>query len=257
MKREIVCFANSNMTFGRCFAGRDLEDKSWVRIVGSRPEGALAPREECLRERACDCANCAPAIPGPLDVISMELGAPSANGHRKENRLYVPRWELSGVLNTDFIEDFFDDPVGGLWADGYDSELGKNDVVPVTEMLSIRNSLFLIEAEWLVLDVRFEGEEFNKQKKRVRGVFSYKSKPYDILVTDAAIEEKFLALPEGRHVFGENRRVALCIALDAQPAEDGAPFSERKGDGGLKKNIVGVMEFGSTLGQTPSGRAVV
>ncbi|MFZ5975461.1 MAG: dual OB domain-containing protein [Bacillota bacterium] len=258
MKRDIVCFANSRKTYGKCFAGKDLEYKNWIRPVSTKVDESLSLKDECLRERDCGCTICIPTLPSLLDVVSMEIGEYKGEGHQVENYLYVPKWELAGAFNTDFMEDFLDETgEPDLWVNGYDSEYGKNDIVPVTESGALMDSLRLIEVEWLVISVKYEGEEFNKLKKRARGLFKYKMQEYNMIITDEAVENKYLAMPEGQYVFGENRRIVLCLSLDKEDKDRHITFNEGLSDGCFNKHIAGVIEFGSTVGLPPRSRAVI
>ena len=253
-----MCFANARKTYGKCFAGKDLEYKNWIRPVSTKVDESLSLKDECLRERECTCAKCNPTIPSILDVVRMEVGEFAGEGHQVENYLYVPKWELVGVLNTDFIEDYFDETgEPDLWVNGYHTAYGKNDIVPVLKSGALVDSLRLIEVDWLVISVRFEGEEFNKQKKRARGSFLYKSQEYNIIITDETIEDKYLELAEGQYVFGEHKRIALCLSLDKEDKDRHITFNEGLTDGFLNKSIVGVIGFGSTIGLPPRSKAVI
>lgn len=258
MRRDVVCFGHYKKTFGSCFIGKDLETKEWIRIVSDKKDESLTKKDECLRECECECTKCYPMLPTKLDIVEMEIGKPAIEGHQVENKMYIPRWKLSGVLNEDFIEDFFDTDVNEIWIDGCNSDNGQNDIVPVQESDDINCSILMIEVDWIVISVKFEGEEFNKQKKRIRGLFEYKDKQYFMMIVDDQLEEKYTIMPEGRYEFGENKRVALCIQLDKEERDvnvisnsEGMYYSR------LNKQIVGVIEFGSTIGIVPKGKSVI
>lgn len=215
MKKQIVCFANSRKPGGKCFAGKDIDNKTWIRPISLRQNDSLVDREECIRGNNCNCKICDPIIPELLDIVEIELGGYAGSLHQTEN-YYISKekWKKLGKLNKDKIDLFLDSDSSGLWIDGYDSWYRKNDRIPLQDLKSVDNSLKLIEVKQLDLAVVTEGTDFGNPRRKVNGIFNYCGKNYIIPVTDVDIEKEYLYLKEITYTLpSKEKRIILCISM--------------------------------------------
>lgn len=215
MIKQIVCFANSRKPDGKCFAGKDIEDKTWIRPISNRMSESLHIDEECIRGNKCECVRCNPIIPALLDVVEVDLDEYAGEDHQIENfRIGDSKWKKIGVLNKDYIDQFLDSCSDGLWIDGFGTWHRKNDRVPASMGTLLHDSLRLIEVRRLDLSVVIEGADFGNPRKKVNGIFNYNGKEYIIPVTDEVIERQYLQLTEGSYPFPTNaNRIVLCLSM--------------------------------------------
>ena len=215
MIKQIVCFANSRKPHGKCFAGKDIEDKTWIRPISNRGSESLDIDEECIRGNNCKCIRCNPIIPALLDVVEVELEEYAGDAHQVENYIIGDlKWKKIGELNTEYVDQFLDSCTGGLWVDGFGTWHRKNDRVPVSMGSFLNDSLKLIEVKKLILQVVVEGLDFGNPRKKVNGIFLYNGNEYIIPVTDEVIERKYLQLVEGNYSFSTSeKRILLCLSM--------------------------------------------
>lgn len=198
MKKTIVCFANSRKIGGKCFAGKDINDKQWIRPVSDRIHESLIEKEECIRDRNCTCSFCNPILPQLLDVIEIDIGEYVGECHQIENYLIDDcKWKKIGVLKTEYIDNYLDLLKGGLWINGYGAWHRKNDRIPNEYSSEIHDSLRLIEVNDLQIIVIAEGADFGNPKKKVNGKFRFKNTEYIIPITDPVMEQEYIHLAEG------------------------------------------------------------
>jgi hypothetical protein len=97
---DLLCLAFSRKYGGRCVAGLNLADGTWVRPVSDQEYGTLYPRNYLLPD-----GN----DPQVLDVLTIGLSRPVPEPHQPENHLVsAARWqrvwrspeEVSGVLTA-------------------------------------------------------------------------------------------------------------------------------------------------------------
>lgn len=216
MMKQIVCFANSRKPDGKCFAGKDIIDKRWIRPISSRQSESLFPKEECVRSNDCSkCTICNPLIPNLLDVVEIELCGYAGRAHQVEN-YYIgsKKWKKIGILNVKLINQFLDANIQNLWVDGYQASNRKNDRVPVSKSSLLQNSLRLIEVKSLNLEVVFEGARYGNARKKVNGNFYYNGVEYIIPITDVSIEGQYLNLATGIYSLpNHGKRILLCLSM--------------------------------------------
>lgn len=94
--------------------------------------------------------------------------------------------------------------------DGSSSYHGTNDKVPEAITQTLTNSLMLIEPQSLTLVVAQESKFLGGHDRRVRAAFTYNGTPYNFVVTDPWIEQKYFALADGRYDIPTSR---LCLSL--------------------------------------------
>ncbi|MEW5733486.1 MAG: DUF488 domain-containing protein [Thermodesulfobacteriota bacterium] len=198
-----VCLANSRKRRGRCIAGKIYEDGApgpWVRPVG-------ASAAQGLRESECRLTDY--STPDLLDILEIPVSGPSPLAHQKENhRLDIRRtWQRRGKLPPDRISQLLDHPES-LWANDHHSASGLNNRVPAGE--ADGTSLYLIFVDSLTLEVGTKKLRHADDKRVVFGLFQYGKTVYRLAVTDPAVEEEYLAKPDGEYGIPE---CALCVSL--------------------------------------------
>ena len=177
----------------RCVAGIEVsrgKPIAWVRPVSKREHEDLDARER--RYRNGD-------EPKLLDLVEMLLLEPRPHGYQTENWLIDPkqRWKLVGSYSWDDLVKLvsYKRP---LWIDGYNSQHGLNDHVPIPEALTLDHSLRIIHVPWLTIRV------FKVMyRPAVQAEFTFAGSHYRLRVTDPAIEAAFLDT-EGQFELGES-----------------------------------------------------
>lgn len=215
MKKTIVCFANSRKIDGKCFAGKDINDKSWIRPVSNNQNESLSEKAECIRGNNCKCIICNPKIPTLLDVVEIDLGHSVCDGHQVENYLFSSiKWKKIKTLGSEHIDDYLDICKGDLWINGFHTWNRKNDRIPANSAYLLKDSLRLIEVQALGLLVVTEGADFGNPKKKVNGRFIYNDIEYIIPITDLEIEKIYNPLKEGIYdLSASGKRIILCLSI--------------------------------------------
>jgi len=215
VKKEVVCLANSRKAGGRCFAGKDINSKSWLRPVSDRDSEALDKSEMCIKDNNCECLICDPILPDLLDVIEIDLGEYIGKDHQTENYLIGPKkWRKVGRIKKEAIDYFLDPKDLDLWGIGYQGRQRLNDRLPVSKGGLLINSLILIEVKSLVLNVVNEPADIGYYKKKVNGKFYYNDEKYILPVTDGVVENQYLLSALGVYEFEPfNRRIILCLSI--------------------------------------------
>lgn len=92
-KVDILCLANAwKKSPGRCIAGIDMDDGSWVRPVSDTEDGELTVGQ-CTMDIGRQVA--------PLDVVRVYLDSPAPRPHQPEDWLISERqWRLQGRLDV-------------------------------------------------------------------------------------------------------------------------------------------------------------
>lgn len=212
MKKNIICFANSRKSGGRCFAGKEIISKEWIRPVNLE-HSELDLRTECIKEDDCPCKNRKPEVPKLLDIIEINLNTCEIEDHQVENAFVEEnkKWKHIGVLSFNEIDDYIDD-VEKLWINNYQTCGRKNDRIPITLKGGVENSLVLIEVDELSIVVSLK-ERFGKLVKLVDGKFNYKGVEYILPITDIEIENLCAAKRVGIYTIPRNKRILLCVSL--------------------------------------------
>lgn len=209
--KRIVCLANSRKPGGRCVAGIELskgERVGWVRPVSGRKG-----QEVWLSERRYEDKS----DPRVLDVVKVPLREARPKNHQRENWLVDSStyWEKVGRFGWKDLKSLADEP-GPLWINGYSTQRGINDKVPLARISEVQDSLRLIRVDGLVLSVSTQ-TGFGKPRKRVHAEFMYAGEKYRLWVTDPEYEEEYKAKPNGDYKIGKS---FLTVSL-TEPFEDG------------------------------------
>lgn len=224
MVKTIVCFANSRKIGRRCFAGKDITTKEWIRPVSLRDEGTIDVSEECMRREECLHCNhnypCVPIIPAVLDIVKIEFDRHVAESHQIENYLISPcKWKKVGVLEPSSIDSFLEPSLSDLWIDGYDSWNRKNDRFPSAQAYSIEGSLRLIKVDKFMARISTEETLDGNVKRKKDGIFTYNNIKYIIPITDPVIEKWLEELDDGTYLYKQyssNKmitQVILCLSI--------------------------------------------
>ena len=151
-----------------------------------------------------------------LDVIDVPLIEPMPHGPQSENWLLDPEfyWTLAGEVSWSELAGLSDDEP--LWINGYSTNWGLNDQIPVSEAEKLHDSLRLNRVPSLKLRVYTPGKKFNDPKRKVQAVFSFQGDDYRLRVTDPDVERRYLAKEDGIYPVG---RSYMTISL-------GEPYKE-------------------------------
>ena len=148
-----------------------------------------------------------------FDIISIPMLKPLPHTYQSENHLIANRyfWQRLGTASWAQIKALVDDVTGELWWNGGD----KNDRVPEQEASQLKGSLLLIDPRNLRIRVEGADAVTTTGKRRVRALFSLNGIPYNLGLTDAAMEQEFLRGRDGEFAIAD---ALLCVSL-------GEPFN--------------------------------
>lgn len=197
--KRILCLANSRKEGDRCIAGKELPKSgapgSWVRPVSDRADEAVNESE-----RQYDDGS----EPGILDVIDVPLRKARPKSYQQENWLLDPdrRWRKVYRVTPEALEKLADPP-GPLWINGYHTQHGRNDRLPVEQGVSLDSSLRLVKVGKLELDVFAPRLEQGDFKRRIKGRFLYFGEDYRLWVTDPLYEQTYLNQPNDKYQLDE------------------------------------------------------
>src|SRR5690349_13231344 len=164
--KRIVCLANSRKLTGRCLAGKEVSGAKysrWIRPVSARGyEGLSAYERQYFGQLE----------PGVLDLIDVPLLAHQPGGFQPEDWLLDPksRWVKQGHLPWGDLHQFAD-PIEPLWIDGYKTQFGLNDRMPIEETGTVQSSLRLIRVQNIWLVTFSPREALGDRRRRVWGHF--------------------------------------------------------------------------------------
>lgn len=180
---KIVCLANSRKYSARCIAGKELVDGrigAWIRPVSGEATGELSQNEIMLPDGK---------MPKLLDIITVPLKEAAPHTYQSENHLIREgRWISSGRWEMARAGELCDE-VDALWINGYHSQAGLNDRIPLElAEKSLSSSLLFIRPQGLTLTV----EQGSKGLNKVRAGFTFKGETYRLIVTDPLIEADYL-----------------------------------------------------------------
>ncbi len=205
--KRIVCLANSRKEGDRCIAGKELlrsgEPGAWVRPVSDREDEAVNESERQYEDGA-EPRLLDDREPKVLDVIDVPLHEARPKGYQQENWLLDPnrRWRRVACVGPNAL-DRLAEPAGPLWINGYHTNLGRNDRLPLERAGSLDGSLRLIRVGKLVLDVFAPRIEQGDFKRRIKGGFRHAGEDYRLWVTDPVCEHTYLNRPNDRYQLGE------------------------------------------------------
>jgi hypothetical protein len=148
--------------------------------------------------------------PKLLDIIEINLEKKCFHHcYQEENYLLgKTSWSKKGAFPAANILDLCD-AVDCLWLNGYHSQSGFNDRIPLKiAEEKITSSLLFIKPDNFSVVV----EEDVRLLKRIRAKFAFKGVKYKLAVTDPLVENSYLKKPIGKHpVNSEN--VYLTVSL--------------------------------------------
>jgi hypothetical protein len=209
--KTIVCLANSRKPFGRCIAGKvvsGVDVGEWIRPVSARELGEVSEHERQYSDGR---------DPNVLDVIEVPLIKAVPKHYQRENWLLNDKkyWVKQGAIKARSLAPFLDRPQA-LWVNGYRTNPGLNDRIPIAIASELVSSLCLIEVPDLELRVFAPGKAFGNNKRRVQAVFNYNTVTYKLWITDPKVERPYLAKADGEYELGP---CYLCVSL-GEPYED-------------------------------------
>lgn len=182
--KDIICFANSRKLNGRCVAGKNVADHTWV-----RPLSPLSKTGELtLRDITYDDWSEVKV----LDIVRIPFGKYAPKIYQPED-IEISRgaWKKMGTFDINRINEVCDIPEH-IWLFGND-----NDRIDI-EFLSengIKSSLLLIKPEPDILLVN----EVTFGKHKLKCCFKYNNVMYSLSVTDPIYEKEFKNKPSGNY----------------------------------------------------------
>ena len=197
--KRIICLANSRKVGDRCIAGKEAlaDDRfgGWIRPVSDRADEAVSAGERQYQDGS---------EPHLLDVIDLPVLTAHPRGHQRENWLLDPqrRWRKVRRLEAQALARLADPP-GPLWFNGFSTQHGRNDCLPVARALSLASSLRLIRVGALELDVVAPRVAQGNFRRRIKAQFRYAGEEYRLWVTDPIYEETYLNRPNDTYALGD------------------------------------------------------
>jgi len=209
--KTILCLANSRKMSGRCLAGKEVVgDKigGWVRPVSARPYEEISEADRRYKDGTTAAL---------LDVIAIPMVKPKPGTYQTENHLIAEQfyWKRVGAATKRQLETCVDQVSGPLWINGHSSSNGPNDRIPEAAASELRSSLLLIRPLELRVRVAPKGDPNAPEKRSVRALFELDKAQYNLGLTDAAIERKYL---QGKNGTFPVEDALLCVSL-------GEPFN--------------------------------
>jgi hypothetical protein len=204
--KTILCLANSRKMSGRCLAGKEITGSktgAWVRPVSVREHQEISEGDR--RYKDGHTANL-------LDIILIPMLDPRPGTYQSENHLIADRyyWKKIGTATWDQIQKALDTDAAPLWIDGFSSNGGDNDRIPEDRATKVKGSLLLVKPTDLKIIVAPKGDPNAPDKRSVRARFALKGGTYDLGLTDAAMETKYLKGKNGTFPITD---AVLCISL--------------------------------------------
>ncbi len=216
----ILCLANSRRHSGHCIAGKVFHEnakgdsfKAWVRPVGAQEKGELLPAEIQYDDGS---------MPQLLDLIEITVEH-EPEGYQTENgRISTKKpWRKIGTSSWSQAKSAVDAVHRNmLWVNSKSSQNGINDLAHISAIGNYDRprSLYLIYVEHLELSYCTN----HRKSRQIRGTFQFNECPYKLVVTDLAMEEKYLH----KEVDPDSIQDALlCVSL-AQPPYNSAYASK-------------------------------
>jgi hypothetical protein len=236
ISKRLLVLANSTKHHPmRCVAGRELLGEvggttqwgDWIRPISTHDEGALSFSERRLTDGT---------DPKPLDVIRVPMSAQEHNPLQPENWLIQSGqvWTKESSCNAEVLIPLVEEP-SDLWLQPGQ----RHDRVHTSFLKNLPKiqSLYLIRPESFAF--RIQSKTWNNETKRkVRAVFTYKGRFYDLALEDPSIGAKcfpnFSKVTDG--TIPLKAPVLLCVSL---PQE----FREFKEPGYHFKVVATVFEL--------------
>lgn len=190
-----ICLANSRKLGGRCIAGKDLTNKSWIRPVSSLKAGTLFPYQMEYRDGS---------MPACLDIIEVQTERSVPTFYQPENVLIAEtQWVKRRIFSFDNLDSLCDENENIL------TIKGAADRIRLTYLrksnISCSLALIAVDRLWIYKILT------PWRKRQVRAQFVYTGTRYDLVVTDPIIENYDLEEDQMYEVVSE--KSFLCISL--------------------------------------------
>jgi hypothetical protein len=182
---------------GRCLAGRKWTGKKagdWVRPVSAREHEEVSEYERQYEDGS---------DPRLLDIIKIPLLEARPKLYQRENWLLDPEnyWEKIGNFPKSSLPTLVQEP-GILWLNGYSTQHGLHDKIPVDRAGELDSSLRFIRSI-VKIKVFAPSRDYGDYKRKILASFDWGGVQYKMKVTDPGVERQYLALADGEHNLGE------------------------------------------------------
>ncbi len=173
----------------------DGQPGEWVRPVSGRENEEVSEYERQYEDGS---------DPHVLDVIDVPLLGARPKNYQQENWQLDPGyyWERVRRVVWDELAQFTG-LVPQLWINGYGTNNGLNDRIPLPTAYSLGTSLCLIKVDELELYVSQPGRDFGNYRRSVQGRFRYRNEDYWLRVTAPVYERRYLPMEDGSYLIGE------------------------------------------------------
>jgi hypothetical protein len=186
---DLICLANSKKWNRRCFAGKTLNTKKWIRPISAANHGAIEENTMMMQIGR---------IPELLDIVRVPIQRCNPSPNQPENYIFGNvQWEFLGKFDKQELHSLIDNPQT-LWTNS-----PYLNCIPAEyfETNNIGQSLYLILVKNIEIRVSVNG--------KVRGIFTYNGIEYDLPVTDLEVLTKYNT-PQNAIIYGD---IYLCISL--------------------------------------------
>jgi hypothetical protein len=205
-EKTILCLANSRKMSGRCIAGKEITGSKigpWIRPVSVREHQEISENDRRYQDGHTASL---------LDIIDVPMLEPKPNQYQSENHVIDDQyyWSKKTSATWSQIEKALDNVPGALWVNGFSSGGGMNDRIPQEQAALLGTSLLLVKPTTLNIIVAPKGDPNAPQKRGVRAQFTLNKVTYNLGLTDAIIERKYL---QGKNGTFPIDGAVLCISL--------------------------------------------
>jgi hypothetical protein len=134
-----------------------------------------------------------------LDIVEFPVLERVPEGFQRENWRLQPdgRWRITGRATCTDLEKYVDRRPG-LWIDGYRSNPGGHNRIPLEKTEELITSLRLLSAESVTLVVYRK----SNGRRYVDACFRHAGQYYRLRVTDPVYEERYMARRDGEYRLG-------------------------------------------------------
>jgi hypothetical protein len=211
LRKTMLCLANSRKMAGRCLAGKEMNGSKisgWIRPVSGREHQEISVADRRYKDGT---------LTSLLDIVFIPMLEAKPGTYQSENYLIADQyyWQKMGSATWEQIEKSLDAVPGALWTNGHSSGSGQNDRIPEADAAKLTSSLLLVKPEQAKIVVAPKGDPNAPEKRSVRVRFVLNKLPYNLGLTDAVIEEKYLKGKNGTFPVAD---AILCVSL-------GEPFN--------------------------------
>lgn len=200
--KRLVCLANSQKYNGYCLAGKEIVSGGfgdWIRPVSAEEHGEIK-QGELIYEDGSPITVC--------DTFIITLKGHSRHPYQSENYLIDGGYycKKTGKITWQDIKEIATYEKRDLWLNGFSSNNGENDRIPLSRLSYPEKSLRLIYLPKAIISYHKE----YKGERKCRLSFSYQGIEYRLVVTDPEVRGLTFEKEEESY---ELQEAYCCISL--------------------------------------------